>query len=358
MSKNDIPGDSLAADASLAVEHTPERAAEQLAYLGGELDDDVDAFDATGLDDGSVLPEDYDETKPAPAASLSDDDDGETGDEDDSDDDSAGDVEDSADDGDDDPTGDADESDESSGKEDAPAGKGIPKHRFDEVNERRKAAETENERLRAQIAAGKPPTEEEAPYNLRAAEKEYMDFLLDGDTDSALAKREEIDAAKEAKWMAASSVATRTERNVEASNTDLLSLSHEAQEMFDVFNPDHADYNQGMLDKVLVFMKGYEASGTMSRSDAFVAGLADVVDMYDLMPEDGDAANKGEEKPTGKKKVVDKTKATAMAHQPVAGQGQGSAQAGAVVPNINDMSDEELDALPEKTLARMRGDIL
>ena len=51
MSKKQV-GDNLAADAALAVEHTPEREAEQRAYFGGDIDD-IDDFDATGLDDGS-----------------------------------------------------------------------------------------------------------------------------------------------------------------------------------------------------------------------------------------------------------------------------------------------------------------
>ena len=51
MSKD--PNDGLSADASLAVEHTPEREAEQLSYMGGDRDEEFDDFDPTGLDDGS-----------------------------------------------------------------------------------------------------------------------------------------------------------------------------------------------------------------------------------------------------------------------------------------------------------------
>jgi hypothetical protein len=354
--------DGLAADASLAVEHTPEREAEQLSYFGGDVDD-IDDYDPTGLDDGS----DPDFVAP------DDDDDGEAKDDDteDSDADPEGDTDDDADadekaaDGDEvDPEeSDAADADDDSEDEDEadpepePAQKGIPKRRFDEVNEEKKALRVENENLKAQIEAGKPIVKDEPVFDIRAGEKEYMDLLLDGDTESALAKREEIDAAKEAKWKSETRTETKTDIEQDAERDELLSLSQEAQTMFDVFNPDHEDYSQAMLNKVVTFMSGYEATGDMTRGDAFVAGLADVVEMYDLLP-DEEAADTDTPKPTGKKKVVDKSKLKAAAHTPVVGEGEGSSERGAVVPNIEEMTDEELDALPEKTLARMRGDFL
>jgi len=363
MSKSKPVDDGLAADAALAVEHTPEREAEQRAWFGGDVDD-IDDFDATGLDDGSdpdfVAPdpkdEDKDDAEDADADAEDDSaDDGEDSEDDDADD-SDGD-EDSSEEADD-ADADADSDDADEDDEPAPVAKGIPKHRFDEVNERRKSAEEENARLKAQIEAGKPPEDEAEPYDVRANEKEYMDLLLDGDTESALAKREEIDAAKYASWKAETQVATKTDISQDAEQQELLHMSKEAETMFDVFNPDHEDYNQGMLNKVLTFMRGYETE--MSRADAFVAGLADVVEMYDLMPDEDDTpADDGKPKPTGKKKVDPKKAGLKKkAHVPVAGEGAASADSGAVVPDIETMTDEEIDALPEKTLARLRGDFV
>jgi len=362
----------LAPDAALAktIEDPEAHRLEQLAYYGGE-DDDIDSYDPTGEDDGSVI-----DPNAAPAES-SDDDDTQSGDEDtqSEDDDDAEDTADDADDSDDSDDDDSsDDGDEDAAEEDEDddgdveedeepadkAPKGIPKHRFDEVNERRKAAEEENARLKAQLEAGKPPEDQDEPYDIRANEKEYMDLLLDGDTEGALAKREEIDAAKEAKWRAEAKTETKSELSDDAATTELLALSKEAEQMFDVFNPDHADYNQEMLNKVMIFMNGYEASGEVSRADAFVMGLADVVEMYDLMPpEEGEDKGDPEPKPTGKKKVdKKKAKLKERAHQPAGLEGQGSADVGAAVPDIDNMTDEEIDALPEKTLARMRGDFV
>jgi len=351
----DIPGDDLAADAVLATDlgDEKERHAAQVAEMGGDLDD-IDDFDASGLDDGSVLPEDYDPLNPAPAASQSDEETEEEATDEEADDEVVEDAPDAEAEEEPEAEAEAEESDDE--EEPAKPPKGIPKWRFDEVNESRKAAEEKLARLEAQLEAGKPPEEAEEAYNIRDNEKEYMDLLLDGDTEAALAKREEIDAAKYASWKSETQTATKTELSSEAETQELVAMSKEAEQMFDVFNPDSDNYNQPMLDKVMVFMRGYE--GTMGRGDAFVAALADVVEMYDLMPpEEGDAPAAGT--PTGKAKVdPKKAKLKAQAHQPVGNQGGASADTGAVAPSIDDMSDEELDALPEKTLARMRGDIL
>lgn len=351
MSRN-IPGDDLAADAVLATDlgDEKERHAAQVAEMGGDIDD-IDEFDAAGLDDGSVLPENYDPLNPAPAASQDDE---EPEAEAESEEVPEEEVEVEAE-AEEEPEAEA-ESEEEEEEPPAKAPKGIPKWRFDEVNESRKAAEAELARLQAQVDAGKPPEEAEEVYDIRENEKAYMDLLLDGDTEAALAKREEIDAAKYASWKSETQTATRTELHSDAETSELVAMSKEAEQMFDVFNPDSENYNQPMLDKVMVFMRGYE--GNMSRGDAFVAALADVVEMYDLMPpEEGDA--EPAPKPTGKVKTdPKKAKLRGQAHQPVGNQGGASADTGAVAPSIEDMSDEELDALPEKTLARMRGDIL
>lgn len=375
MGRKDDP--DLAPDAALAVEDTAERRAEQLAHLGGETDD-IDDFDPAGLDDGSDLnfvPEDKDEDEDADKGSDTEGDEAEADKADDADEDeddaseaddteSGDDEDDTEDDTEDEEVADEADSDdtgEDEGEADPkPAPKGIPKHRFDEVNERRKAAEQELADLKAEQKAAAEGEEE--TYDFDVAEKEYIELTLDGDTEGALAKRREIRAAEHAEWKAETKAETRTELDSDAETSELVALSKEAESMFDVFNPDHEDYNQPMLDKVLVYMRGYEQSSDMSRGDCFVAALADVVEQYDLMPpEEGDAGDdpKPKPKPTGKKKVdKKKSKVKEQAHQPVGDSGSSSADSGAAVPNIEEMTDEEFDALPAKTQARLRGDIL
>lgn len=366
MSKND-PNEGLSADAALAVEHTPEREAEQLSYMGGERDEEFDDFDPTGLDDGSdpdfVAPEPEEKDDETEAvddkddSDAPDDKDAEQGDTDDADE-PADAVEDDSEDSDtekpEDTDGDEDEDDVP-----APAAKGIPKHRFDEVNNEKKALREENANLKAQIAAGKPVVEDEESYDIQAGEKEYMDLLLDGDVDAALAKRNEVDSAKKAEWKAETQTETRTNIDVDAENSDLLALSQEAQKMFDVFDPEHENYDQSILDKVMVYMRGYEASGNIKRTDAFVNALSDVAEQYDLMPPADDDDDTPKPKPLPAKKGGKKKEdARADAHQPVGDNGAGSADAGVSAPDVEAMTDEEFDALPEASQARLRGDFV
>ena len=219
------------------------------------------------------------------------------------------------------------------------------------------AAEAELEVLRAKAAATEQGEEE--VYDFHANEKEYMELMLDGDVDGALVKREEIDAAKEAKWLANSTHKTKTDITESQSQEELIALTTEAEQMFDVFNPDSDDYDQAVLDKVIVFMKGYENSG-LPRPDAFVTGLADVVELYGLTYEGQETAEPDTtKKPTGKPKVDPKKKGLAeKAHKPTVTDGGGANDTGVAAPDIENMTDEELDALPEKALARLRGDFL
>lgn len=356
MGKRD-PNEGLAADAALAEDlgDENERRAGQLEYYGGTVDD-IDSENLEGLDDGSS----FDPDNPAPPASQDDEKEEEEADDDDEVDDSADAEKDESGEEEPEKTDDADPDDDSK-TEDEPAAKekGIPKHRFDEVNERRKAAEAELAAYKAKETAKEEAAVEK--FDFRANEKLYMELMLDGDVDGALAKREEIDAAKESKWKTETTTATKVDLDVQAEQNELVSLSQEAEAMFDVFDPDSDNFNQGMLNKVLTFMRGYEADETMSRSDAFVQGLADVIEMYDLMPEEAATKKTGKTTtPTGQKKTGGKAKETARAnaHQPVGTTGKGSADTGAVVPDVDQMSDEEIDALPAKTLARLRGDFM
>lgn len=102
----------------------------------------------------------------------------------------------------DDEAGDKGKGDEGGTEEgrDAPAPRpnAIPKARFDEVNEARKAAQTaldaanaEIERLRTQP---KPEAQQRPTFDEDAKEKDYIEAMLEGDTELALKIRREINS--------------------------------------------------------------------------------------------------------------------------------------------------------------------
>lgn len=83
---------------------------------------------------------------------------------------------------------------------------GIPKARFDEVNERRKEAERQLAEAQQQIeqlkqrptetkALDVPQAQQPTGFDMKAQEKAYTDAMMEGDTDKALQIREAINNA-------------------------------------------------------------------------------------------------------------------------------------------------------------------
>lgn len=373
------PAEELADDATLATDivDEEERRRQQMEYYGGDIDDDADDFDPSKADRGDnleidaesedrgdeVKAEKEEEGEDAEAEDDESEDDADS-DDDDSDDEAEDEIADDDDEADDDEDGDEDsesDGDDSSEEQSDAAAKGdqrIPLSRFNEVNERMKRAEARLAQLEKQEEA--EDKAEVQAYDFDAAEAEYMDLLLDGKTTEAAAKRREIRTAEKADFLSESEQKTTQTVSQTAMINELNSLTDQAQSMYPVLNESHADYNPAVAQKTVTFMKGYVSDG-MDPSEAFVAALADTIDLYNL---DGNKATeqpKPEKKVTKKKaieKKAEKKKVREQQHRTPAGEGRGSADAGAVVPDISKLSDAEIDALPPETLARLRGDFV
>lgn len=386
MPKEKDPAEGLEPDIT-EITDPKAREAEQLQYYGGDpIDDDEDLSDADRGD--NILPDEISEDR---GDNLETDDEEEEEEQAAKDEDESTDADEDADDGADetdseDADDSGDDSDEESGddgsddesevsgddeqSDDPPkSDQRVPLSRFNEINERRKAAEKELADLKSQETA----TEEAAvdKFDFDTAEQEYMDLLLDGKTAEAGAKRREIRAAEQELYTNAAKTEAVQDVTQQQDLRALNDLSVEAERMYPIFSEGHPDYNPKVAGRVITYMKGYVADG-QNASDAFVSGLADVIDQYDLdtkygfteQPSNEDTEEEQDEpkpKVTKKapiKKTKEKIKTAKQQQAPVATAGQGSDEAGAVVPDIENMTDEEYDALPDSTKARMRGDVL
>ena len=354
------PNEGLADDATLATDigDGKKRESEQLKYYGGDPDD-LDNEDVTSLDRGDSL-----ETEDAPTDRGDEVEEAEAEEEaeeeavDDSDGDEEAEEEEVEEEAVDDSDGDEEEEEEAESPDTDKADRGIPRSRFNEVNERMKraeallAAQTSTEEAKEAAAAQK--------YDFDSNEKVYMDFMLDGKLDEAAAKRREIREAERAEFKAETKRETLGDVNTAQIQEAVDSLARQAEELYPVLDDSHPDYDAKVVDKVLTFMRGYESTG-MTPDNALIAGLADAIYMYDLDgPGDEVTESKVTQKAPKKGKPITKIKEKLDIQQkqgksPV-GDGKGSADAGAVVPDISQMTDEEIDALPAKTLARLRGD--
>ena len=360
---------------------------ERLAYLGGTTDE-IDSEDLSGEDRGDIAdPAELEkaeakrkEEEEAAAAEGKKDDKAEPTDKDEEG--TEGDVT-GEDDKGDDKAGDekkddkeADVADEAKDGDAVPPKKddkqephGIPKARFDQVNERRRAAEEEIARRdKVDQAAKEAVTVEKYDYD--KAEDEYIELMLDGKKEEAKAKRAEIRAAEKAEWThdaVGESTLTVAERQSAAEVDD---LTDQAQELYPVFDGKHEDYSPAITAKTMAFYNGYRLTrpeGIKTDADAMVAAIADTIQLFDLdtkyHPEpddkegkDADEEGKDEVKLPPKVEIDKKLKDAENQPAPVLKGGDASADRGAAVPNIEDISDEEFDALPEAMQKRMRGD--
>ncbi len=395
MAKDDKPdqGEKMMADVVDGKTGLESMDANQLAHLGGELDP-IDSEDFSDADFGNVLPEGFDERSPAHAEAQgkekadeaddkdkSDDADAEAdADKDaddskdkadaDSDDDADEAKADDADESDDAKADDADTTDEADDKpdttdekvEDEPAKKReqqIPKSRFDEVNTRRKAAEEKLAALEAEKKAG----DQAEDFNFDEAELEFMDLLLAGKTQDALVKRNEIRAAEQSAYLAhANAVAPQAvSEGAEQAKVDALVDEYEVE--YNGFNPKHDDYQADLMDEVASMYSGYMSHG-FTRSEAFKMALDNTVTLYKLPSNTGEPATEettDEKKPKSEKKPIKKTKEKLEAAKnapadPSKASGEHDDSQRPV--KIEDMSDDELAALPPAALARLRGDTI
>lgn len=358
--------DDLAPDATLATD-IPDEAArreEQLQYYGGEKDD-LDDEDFSVVDRGDSLepPELEDEEEEEEQAAKDEDEDSDE--LDDGEPDADADTEEAVDD---DEESDAEEGDdgdvaESDADDDEPQDKSgrdqrIPLSRFNEVNERMKRAEARLAQLEQQEQAVEEVAE--GKYDFDAAEEEYTELLLNGDTKGAATKRAEIRSAEREAFLLEAQMSTKETITEDAMMSELNELTTQAAERYPLFSDKSEDFDPVATQKVLTFMRGY-MSEDMSPGDAFVAALADGVELLGLDARYGYLETDPEpdrtpRKKAPKKKVKEKIELSEKQPKSPAGHGKGSADAGAVVPDIEKMSDAEIDALPADTLARLRGD--
>lgn len=373
--KKKDPNEGLADDASLATDlgDEDERKAEQLAYYGGDNDDDIDLDE--NADRGDNIPDDKEDTdrgdevdeESEESEEKSEDSEEEADDAEEeqvsADDDEEADAEDESADDDDQEDSEDDEVEEED-EEPAPKEKGIPRHRFNEVNERMRKAEAKIASLEAIDKAAEDAAVDK--FDFDEAEESYMALLLDGKTKEAGAKRREIREAEKSEFKAEAVQESTASVSVTQMEQAVDSLSKEAERMFPAFDENSDDFNPQAVSKTLTFMRGYQADG-MGADDAFVAALADTIEIFGLDTESqsdeesGDTAGKTGKTVTKKKAKADVKKKLDLAKKQgksPAGEGKGSADVGAAVVDVETLTEDEIDALPAAQLARLRGDFI
>lgn len=234
----------------------------------------------------------------------------------------------------------------------------IPKSRFDEVLRKSKELEA---RLKAAEAKGEEKdddSDKSEAYDFDAKEREYQDLVLDGEADKAAQLRSEIRAEERKQFLAeAQQFATQTSSRSREQDA-LLDAARMFEEAVPQLKQGTPEYDENLTAAVVQLRDDFIASGRYSAVEAlnkavplalYEAGIQLEVEAPEPKPKQKVSIRK-------KKSVADKVKAAKA--QPADLEGEGEATREKKDIDLDELTDEEFDALPAKTLARLRGDIL
>jgi len=235
----------------------------------------------------------------------------------------------------------------------------VPKSRLDEVLAKQKALQKQLDDMKAaQTIAEEAPSE----YAFSDKEIEYQNLVLDGESQKAAALRAEIRAAERAQL---EYEMTQKMTKTVSENQQLTALQQAASELegsFPVFDQNsetyNAEYTQEVIDLRDAFiLKGENAVAALSKAAKFVVREYSLDTGVEAAPSlTAPPRNTVDE--VAKKRAEVSRKLKAADSQPPELPGESSANRGEKMMDVNNMTEEEFNALPEATLRRLRGDVV
>lgn len=230
----------------------------------------------------------------------------------------------------------------------------IPKSRFDQVNERMKAAERRAAELERERQAADPA--KAVNFDFEAKEKAYMEAVLDGESDKALAIRREIRAAEQAVLQARFQETAAATRQATKAELELETTIGELQRQYPVFDGESDQFDQALTDETLELFQGFQRQG-YDPASAMRRAVRYTVKMYDLDAAEAAApateSKSGKPKPKLEPEQVQR-KLDIAAKQPPQPAGRSEDE----LPDIMNMPEEQFDKLSEQDERVLRGDFV
>lgn len=235
----------------------------------------------------------------------------------------------------------------------------IPKSRFDQVNERRKQAEKKAKELEQQQKASDP--QQVSDFDFDAKEKEYMEAVLDGETDKALNIRKEIRAAEQAAQEAKLQEVQSQAKTQTKAELELQETVGELQKEYPVFDAQSESFNQDLTDEALELyesfaQRGYEPADAMRRAVRYTVKVNDLDEKPVTQQQQTQTKkqSKQETKPQspGKEQVQNKLEKAAQQPPDVSDASTEVEN----TPDIEAMPENDFDKLSEQEERRLRGD--
>ena len=224
----------------------------------------------------------------------------------------------------------------------------IPRSRFNEVNEAKRAAERRAAELEAQLNRSAPAASD---FDFDAKEREYMEAVLEGETDKALGIRREIRHAELTQHQtAAAQIASQTQSEARAA-LEHQQVVEELTASYPVFDTTSPAYDQDIVDEVLGLQAGLVAR-KFAPADALRKAVSYVAAAHGLQ-----SAGAPTPTPTAPARGAPnvQSKLDLATSQPPM---QAGTSGGATAPSPADMTDEDWEKLPASTIARLRGDFV
>lgn len=243
---------------------------------------------------------------------------------------------------------------------------GIPKGRFNEVNERRKELESENERLKRELAearAAQPAAPaaayvataaqpEAAVFDVAAKEQEYAAALIEGDTGKAAKIRGEINShlVEQATQQAEGNIARRSAQQMLQAEVEVTLKTYPWLD-----TPDGAE----ALDLIMAARDRAIYQGVAAH-EALRSAVAKIAPRFKPTEDDdtpsGDLSGGAKGVDTRSSEAVRRGAADAVAQPPAMQVGVGNRATPASRVDVTAMDDEQFAALSPAEKSRLRGD--
>lgn len=228
----------------------------------------------------------------------------------------------------------------------------VPKSRLDEVLAKQKALQKQLDEQVAQQAQ----IQAEAPqYDFDAKELEYQQFIMDMEPEKASALRQEIRQAEKETMMfeMQQQMGQTVQQSQEA--VQLQTTAQIIQEQYPVLDENNADYDETVANEVIelrdaFIVQGYQASDALTKATGYVMKVSEPAAQEAPQPKSNVETIQKKKTATVKKKIE------ASQAQPPELKGQGNAERGEGTLDVDALSEDEFNALPEETLRRLRGD--
>lgn len=228
----------------------------------------------------------------------------------------------------------------------------IPKRRLDDVVAKQRKAENEAAELRKELAEVRAAADAAPDVDILELSERKSTALLDGDLkESARLEKQMLDSYRQpvAEVIDMDALEARVEAKLELKST-LETVFTE----FPQLDTDSDQFDEDLNSEAVVFQQAYINQGY---SPAEAVRRAANAAIRVVRPE---LLSPKEVKPTAKprKTNIKGNIEASNAQPPKMNQGESGGKSSSEMIDINKLTDEEFDALPEATRARMRGDLV